>query len=108
MAVSPLHRAVESRYLPKDLSQALDQVARVTPLWDFTGADWLSDDPNYWMGDTAHYSQEVGRMMLARILYVNVHPSCATATDTEASVRVAAMAPAKMLFFIPIPPSPPI
>ena len=56
VAVSPLHRAVESRYLPKDLSQALDQVARVTPLWDFTGADWLSDDPNYWMGDTAHYS----------------------------------------------------
>ena len=67
VAVSPLHRAVESRYLPKDLSQALDQVARVTPLWDFTGADWLSDDPNYWMGDTAHYSSEVGRMMLARI-----------------------------------------
>ena len=67
VAVSPLHRAVESRYLPKDLSQALDQVARVTPLWDFTGADWLSDDPNYWMGDTAHYSQEVGRMMLDRI-----------------------------------------
>ncbi len=67
VAVSPLHRAVESRYLPKDLSQALDQVARVTPLWDFTGADWLSDDPNYWMGDTAHYSAEVGRMMLARI-----------------------------------------
>lgn len=67
VAVSPLHRAVESRYLPKDLSQALDQVARVTPLWDFTGSDWLSDDPNYWMGDTAHYSAEVGRMMLARI-----------------------------------------
>ena len=67
VAVSPLHRAVERRYLPKDLSQALDQVARVTPLWDFTGADWLSDDPNYWMGDTAHYSPEVGRMMLARI-----------------------------------------
>ena len=53
--------------MPTDLSQALDQVARVTPLWDFTGADWLSDDPNYWMGDTAHYSSEVGRMMLARI-----------------------------------------
>ena len=67
VAVSPLHRAVESRYLPKDLSQALDQVARIAPLWDFTGADWLSDDPNYWMGDTAHYSSEVGRMMLARI-----------------------------------------
>ena len=67
VAVSPLHRAVESRYLPKDLSQALDQVARVTPLWDFTGADWLSDDPNYWKGDTAHYSPEVARMMLARI-----------------------------------------
>ena len=67
VAVSPLHRAVESRYLPKDLSQALDQVARVTPLWDFTGADWLSDDPNYWMGDTAHYSSQVSHMMLARI-----------------------------------------
>ena len=67
VAVSPLHRAVESRYLPKDLSQALDRVARVTPLWDFTGADWLSDDPSYWMGDQAHYSAEVGRMMLARI-----------------------------------------
>ena len=67
VAVSPLHRAVESRYLPSDLSQALDQVARVTPVWDFTGADWLSDDPNYWMGDTAHYSSEVGRMMLARM-----------------------------------------
>jgi hypothetical protein len=67
VAVSPLHRAVESRYLPEDLSQALDQVARVTPLWDFTGADWLSDNPNYWMGDTAHYSSEVSRMMLARI-----------------------------------------
>lgn len=67
VAVSPLHRAVESRYLPTDLSQALDQVARVTPLWDFTGADWLSDHPNYWMGDTAHYSPEVGRMMLDRI-----------------------------------------
>jgi hypothetical protein len=67
VAVSPLHRAVESRYLPADLSQALDQVARVTPLWDFTGAEWLSSDPNYWMGDTAHYSSEVGRMMLGRI-----------------------------------------
>jgi hypothetical protein len=67
VAVSPLHRAVESRYLPTDLSQALDQVARVTPLWDFTGADWLSDNTNYWRSDTAHYSSEVGRMMLARI-----------------------------------------
>jgi hypothetical protein len=67
VAVNPLHRAVESRYLPMDLSQALDQVARVTPLWDFTGADWLSDDADRWRGDTAHYSSEVGRMMLARI-----------------------------------------
>ena len=56
--------------MPTDLSQALDQVARVTPLWDFTGSDWLSDDPNYWMGDTAHYSVDVGRMMLARIFGV--------------------------------------
>jgi hypothetical protein len=67
VAVSPLHRAVESRYLPKDLSQALDQIARVTPLWNFTGADGLSDDPNYWMGDTAHCSSDVGRIMLACI-----------------------------------------
>jgi hypothetical protein len=67
VAVSPLHRAVESRYLPADLSQALDRVARVTPLWDFTGADWLSDNPGYWLGDTAHFSPEVARMMLARI-----------------------------------------
>jgi hypothetical protein len=67
VAVSPLHRVVESRYSPKDLSEALDRVALVTPVWDFTGADWLSDDPNYWMGDRAHYSSEVGRTMLARI-----------------------------------------
>jgi hypothetical protein len=67
VAASPLHRAVESRYVPADLSQALDQLARVTPLWDFTGAGWLSDDANYWMGDNAHYSSEVAHMMLARI-----------------------------------------
>ena len=35
--------------------------------WDFTGADWLSDNPSYWLGDTAHFSPEVARMMLARI-----------------------------------------
>ena len=74
VAVSPLHRAVESRYLPTDLSQALDQVARVTPLWDFTRADWLSDDPNYWKGDTAHYSSEVASMMLARMFGDPVPP----------------------------------
>jgi hypothetical protein len=67
VAVSPLHRAVESRYVANDLLQALDQVAQVTPVWDFTGAEWLSDNPNYWLGDTAHFSPEVGRMMLARI-----------------------------------------
>jgi hypothetical protein len=75
VAVSPLHRAVESRYLPTDLSQALDQVARVTPIWDFTGADWLSDDASYWLGDTAHYSSDVGRMMLARIFGDSMPPS---------------------------------
>ena len=67
VAISPLHRAVESRYLPNDLSQALDQVAHVTPVWDFTGADWLSDNPNFWLGDTAHFSTEVAQMMIARI-----------------------------------------
>ena len=75
VTVSPLHRAVESRYLSTDLSHALDKVARVTPLWDFTGADWLSDDASYWEGDTAHYTSQVGRMMLARIFGDPMPPS---------------------------------
>jgi hypothetical protein len=79
VAVSPLHHAAESRYLPTDLSQALDQVARVTPLWDFTRADWLSDDPNYWKGDTAHYCrqydarQHVQRSCAARVGVFRLH-----------------------------------
>jgi len=67
VAISPLHRVIESLYDPSELSQVIDRIAGVVPVWDFTRSDWLSDDPALWVGDNSHFDALVSRMMLRRI-----------------------------------------
>lgn|SRR4051794_9370271 len=67
LVASPLHRANEIRFDPTELSDAIGQISRIAPIWDFTGSSSLTDRPELWVGDISHFSPEVARMMLRRI-----------------------------------------
>lgn len=74
VAISPLHRVIESLYDPAELSRAIDRIAGVVPVWDFTRSDWLSDDPARWLGDTSHFDGVVAAMMLRRMFGEEMPP----------------------------------
>jgi hypothetical protein len=65
--VSPISRSDMARIDREELKDAVDQISRIVPIWDFSREDWLWVHPEYWL-DPSHYSSEVGRKMLARIL----------------------------------------
>jgi hypothetical protein len=72
VATTPLHPAKEHLFDPDDLSQAIELISRVVPVWDFTGSYRLLDRPDLWRtdlmeNDTSHFDLEVARMMLRRI-----------------------------------------
>jgi hypothetical protein len=51
-----------------DLAQAIERIAAVVPLWDFTRQTHLLPDlTRYWMADGSHFTAEVGRLMLRRM-----------------------------------------
>jgi hypothetical protein len=66
IAFSPLNRQNVSDHQAPDNERIVDQVARITPVWDFGRPGWLSDRPDLWL-DFSHYSPTVGTMMIDRV-----------------------------------------
>jgi hypothetical protein len=66
VAISPLSRTMAAEFDLADLSKAIDDVAALAPVWDFSNAGWIADDPKLWL-DSSHFAPEVGRMMAARM-----------------------------------------
>jgi hypothetical protein len=67
VAVSPLNPRNPILRDP-DLSNALDHISSVVPLWDFTRHSGLLPDlKRYWMADGSHFTAEVGVLMLRRM-----------------------------------------
>jgi hypothetical protein len=67
VAFSPLNRQNVRDDQAPDNERIVDQVARLTPVWDFDRPAWLSDRPDLWL-DFSHYSTAVATMMTQRIL----------------------------------------
>jgi hypothetical protein len=66
IAFSPLNRQnVRDDQVP-DNERIVEEVARITPVWDFGRPAWLSDRPDLWL-DFSHYSTAVATMMTQRI-----------------------------------------
>ena len=74
LVASPLHRANEILYDPADFADAVGQISRIAPIWDFTGSGSLTDRPGLWMADISHFSPELSRMMLRRIFADDISP----------------------------------
>ncbi len=66
VALSPLSRANLSTLDRSDLERVIDDIARRTPVWDFTDSGWVADDRSLWL-DESHFTEEVGRMIIARV-----------------------------------------
>jgi hypothetical protein len=72
VAITPLHPAKERLFEPGNLSDAVELIGRVVPVWDFTGSYRLLDRPDLWRtdlmeNDTSHFGLEVAHMMVARM-----------------------------------------
>lgn len=67
VATSPLHRTLLAYYDRDDLAAVVSDLSRITPVWDFGAPAWLSDRHELWT-DHSHFTTEVGRMMIDRIV----------------------------------------
>lgn len=63
----PLHRTLLAYYDRDDLAAVVTDLSRVTPIWDFGAPAWLSDRHELWT-DHSHFTTEVGRMMIDRVV----------------------------------------
>jgi hypothetical protein len=66
IAFSPLNRQNVGDDQAPDNERIVEEVARLTPVWDFDRPAWLSDRPDLWQ-DFSHYSPAVATMMTQRI-----------------------------------------
>lgn len=72
VVITPLHPSKEHDFDPDDISQAIEPISRIAPVWDFTGSYRLLDRPDLWRidlmaHDTSHFGMEVALMMVRRI-----------------------------------------
>jgi hypothetical protein len=63
---SPLNRQNVRDDHAADNARIVEQVARLTPVWDFDRPAWLSDRPDLWL-DFSHYATAVATMMTQRV-----------------------------------------
>jgi len=62
---SPLSRTVAERHSGAQLDRVVEEIGRITPVWDFGRPAWLSERPEYWL-DRGHYRPIVARMIVDR------------------------------------------
>ncbi len=72
VVITPLHPSKEHDFDLDDISQAIEPISRIAPVWDFTGSYRLLDRPDLWRTDlmahdTSHFGMEVALMMVRRI-----------------------------------------
>ena len=70
VATSPMFRANMDGYADGELEALMEELNRLTPIWDFSSPKWLADNPNYW-ADFSHFSDAVGLLMLDRMFLGN-------------------------------------
>jgi hypothetical protein len=92
VALGPLSRESASAFDRADLAKLVDDVARVAPVWDFTEAGWVADDPSLW-ADWGHFNPEVGRMIIARVFGEPMPPQWASFGHFYPQRRVVTHAP---------------
>jgi hypothetical protein len=73
IAFSPLRVENASTYDTADLAQAIEDVSRIAPVWDFGSPQWLSKRTDLWF-DPSHFAPEVGHLMLDRIFLAKSPP----------------------------------
>jgi hypothetical protein len=73
VAFSPLRVENASTYDAADLAQAVEDVSRIAPVWDFGSPQWLSKRTELWF-DPSHFAPEVGHLMLDRIFLAKSPP----------------------------------
>ena len=67
VALSPMNaRANSAARNVAEIARVVDDLAKITPVWEFGAPDWLADRTDLWF-DASHFDRAVGRMMLARI-----------------------------------------
>jgi hypothetical protein len=66
VATPPLHPEHLRRYDPPDFSHAMELVARIVPLWDFTDLGSVSSQRELWI-DISHFHPRIVRVMLNRM-----------------------------------------
>ena len=66
VATPPLHPQHMRRYDPPDFSHAMDLVARIVPVWDFTDLGNVSGQRELWI-DISHFHPWIVRVMLNRM-----------------------------------------
>lgn len=64
--VAPTYEKEMDRYEVDGVKDFLDRAAEITPYWNFSGYNTISEDPRYFY-DPMHYRNNVGEMILARI-----------------------------------------
>jgi len=64
--INPMHHTTYKNSNLKRLEEFKDKLTYVTPYYDFTKPNRISNDNNYWL-ETSHYMPEVGDMILSRI-----------------------------------------
>jgi hypothetical protein len=92
VAISPLSRIFAANYDAADLSTAIDDIVRLAPAWDFTGDDFVADDPRLW-NDVSHFGREVGSMMIDRMSGRQVPAAWSNFGQLRTRPRLAAMRP---------------
>ena len=69
VVMSPLSRANAEHYDSGELDRIVEQIGRVTPVWDFGRPAWLADRPEYWQ-DPSHFTAAAAAMIIDRIFGV--------------------------------------
>lgn len=68
---NPLHHTTYSATDRDILNNAIEEVSKLTDLWDFTGLNSITSNNYYWL-ETSHYRLIVGRMILEKVYNINL------------------------------------
>jgi len=64
--INPIHHTTYKYTKIKQLKHFKEELAKITPYYDFAFPNFISEDNSYWI-ETSHYTLEVGDMILDKI-----------------------------------------
>ncbi len=66
VAISPMTRSSLDNYGVTELSDIVDRINRIAPVWDFSAPGTVQEGPDFWR-DSSHYVPAVALMMIDRM-----------------------------------------